>query len=250
MPYKDVEARRAHEQAYRKKNWSKIKSWMDKYYQRNKDLVAEFKRRPCCDCGGWYEPCQMDFDHRPGTKKSFGISGRHTLKLSTLLPELRKCDVVCANCHRLRTYRRGQHTSRGARRYAGNQLSSGPKPDGQHALPDLDQPSGEPVRGCCEPGPAGVRPGVLRRHVVYRGLWAPYGQRRDERAAQAEGRHIRRDKGRGKIGADAAAPSVCNALAGPRLQPTGGDENGNGQRKEIAEGHRGFQETTREGTEL
>ena len=46
----------------------------------------------------------MDFDHRLGEVKSFVISyapGRHSLEAITA--EIAKCDVVCANCHRLRT---------------------------------------------------------------------------------------------------------------------------------------------------
>jgi hypothetical protein len=43
----------------------------------------------------------MDFDHVNGGKK-FGISGhRHGFK--GLIEEIKKCDVVCANCHRIRT---------------------------------------------------------------------------------------------------------------------------------------------------
>jgi hypothetical protein len=46
----------------------------------------------------------MDFDHRDPTTKSFALSGKCQLKSEeTLLREVAKCDVVCANCHRLRT---------------------------------------------------------------------------------------------------------------------------------------------------
>jgi len=49
----------------------------------------------------------MDFDHRePGSK-------RHTVSrmigragTATILAEIAKCDIVCANCHRDRTFRR------------------------------------------------------------------------------------------------------------------------------------------------
>src|SRR5260221_3667412 len=71
---------------------------MRAYYQRNKDLIGQYKHLPCVDCGGWYEPCQLDFDHRPGEKKLFAISSYRSLKLSSILPELRKCDIVCATC--------------------------------------------------------------------------------------------------------------------------------------------------------
>jgi hypothetical protein len=57
----------------------------------------------------------MDFDHRPGTEKLFQFGGsdlvRHSLE--TTLAEIAKCDLVCANCHRVRTWRR--HRGEGER---------------------------------------------------------------------------------------------------------------------------------------
>jgi len=50
----------------------------------------------------------MDFDHRPGEEKLFllKVSKMVTYKLETVLLEIAKCDLVCANCHRMRTQRR------------------------------------------------------------------------------------------------------------------------------------------------
>jgi hypothetical protein len=48
----------------------------------------------------------MDFDHRDPRTKSFEltrVAGR--VSLAKLLAEVAKCDIVCANCHRERTYR-------------------------------------------------------------------------------------------------------------------------------------------------
>ena len=46
----------------------------------------------------------MDFDHARG-EKSLNVSRLRNGRLawSRLLAELDKCDVVCANCHRVRT---------------------------------------------------------------------------------------------------------------------------------------------------
>lgn len=45
----------------------------------------------------------MDFDHVRGKKKA-GISAlAHAGDLKSLLEELKKCEMVCANCHRIRT---------------------------------------------------------------------------------------------------------------------------------------------------
>jgi hypothetical protein len=78
--------------------------------KRNKDrlrkIVIEAKSKPCADCGILYPWYVMDFDHLGD--KSFTIAdvGRlHTSK-EKLRKEINKCDVVCSNCHRVRTYKR------------------------------------------------------------------------------------------------------------------------------------------------
>ncbi|HEX6622119.1 MAG TPA: hypothetical protein VF064_00300 [Pyrinomonadaceae bacterium] len=48
----------------------------------------------------------MDFDHREGEQKVFEMNRVSYVTMSALKREIEKCDVVCANCHRERTYRR------------------------------------------------------------------------------------------------------------------------------------------------
>jgi hypothetical protein len=46
----------------------------------------------------------FDFDHRDPEQKSFAISEYlHTYTTDRLLHEMDKCDLICANCHRVRT---------------------------------------------------------------------------------------------------------------------------------------------------
>ncbi len=59
---------------------------------------------PCKDCGGRFPPACMDFDHVRG-EKSFNLATALSRGWSKVLLEVEKCDVVCANCHRLRTYK-------------------------------------------------------------------------------------------------------------------------------------------------
>jgi hypothetical protein len=47
----------------------------------------------------------FDWDHLPGTQKLFSISAASRAK-STILAEIAKCELVCANCHRMRTWYR------------------------------------------------------------------------------------------------------------------------------------------------
>lgn len=67
--------------------------------------MNELKSKPCHDCGGTFEICCMDFDHRVGTEKTYNIGSMfaHHYSSELIQIELDKCDLVCANCHRIRT---------------------------------------------------------------------------------------------------------------------------------------------------
>lgn len=69
------------------------------------------KENPCADCGRTYHPTQMDLDHVRG-EKLFNISYGRVISIADdlLLEEIQKCDLVCSNCHRLRTWRRKHPT--------------------------------------------------------------------------------------------------------------------------------------------
>lgn len=82
-----------------------------KFKEQTKALLDYLKSRPCADCGGTYPPIAMDFDHRPGETKQFCLSDAGLRSWPRILDEARKCDVVCANCHRIRTWERRQARS-------------------------------------------------------------------------------------------------------------------------------------------
>lgn len=70
-------------------------------------LLDELRTVPCADCGGTFPPCAMDFDHRSSELKESGVTrmiGRAGTK--RILAEVAKCDIVCASCHRARTFDR------------------------------------------------------------------------------------------------------------------------------------------------
>lgn len=69
------------------------------------EIIRQAKDKPCADCGGSFPTCVMDFDHN-GSVKSFSISkGIGRVSIVRLQNEIAKCEVVCANCHRIRTFR-------------------------------------------------------------------------------------------------------------------------------------------------
>ena len=57
------------------------------------------------DCGYRENVAALQFDHRPGETKLFTLGNTSNLKRANAIiwTEIAKCDVVCANCHAIRT---------------------------------------------------------------------------------------------------------------------------------------------------
>jgi hypothetical protein len=76
--------------------------------ERNKsqrEIISSIKLdRGCVDCGYRLHPDALEFDHL--RDKSFTISECRSRSINSLLAEIEKCEVVCANCHRIRTSNR------------------------------------------------------------------------------------------------------------------------------------------------
>jgi hypothetical protein len=70
-------------------------------------LLSLKRGLPCTDCGRSYPPQVMQWDHVPGALKlgdiSTGFAGRSR---DEILAEIAKCELVCANCHAIRTFQR------------------------------------------------------------------------------------------------------------------------------------------------
>ncbi len=111
MPYKDRAKKNECQRKWYRKNRKKHIGWVrrrDRAYLPILYAVIEgLKRRPCSDCGQRFHPAAMDFDHVRG-KKRMDICRlrKHKVSLKTVLSEISKCDLVCSNCHRIRTYNR------------------------------------------------------------------------------------------------------------------------------------------------
>lgn len=127
MPYKDLDKRRAYHSTYgtthRKERSARAarrreeivtlhKTWLDAHpgYRpawaaaRRAKLQA-LKAGPCVDCGDTFPPECMDFDHVRGEKVA-NVGSLTTFSNVKLMAEIAKCDLVCANCHRIRTQAR------------------------------------------------------------------------------------------------------------------------------------------------
>lgn len=123
MPLKDAEAKRAYHKEYARKHYQENKDvykkrarkWGD---ERRKDLfeyLNNLKKAPCADCKVPYPPYVMDFDHRDGGKtklRNLSVLARRATSFEVIEAEVAKCDVVCANCHREREFKRQWSKSR------------------------------------------------------------------------------------------------------------------------------------------
>ena len=114
-----VEQRRDYAKAYR--NSEKGRAVRSAYNQRedrradSRNRVLARKRMAlarlqeiklesgCVDCGYKENPTALEFDHVRG-EKTFTISKNPSLAWERIEEEIAKCEVRCANCHRIRTF--------------------------------------------------------------------------------------------------------------------------------------------------
>jgi len=83
-------------------------SWLD-----------EIKRSRGCKMCNITDSRVLDFHHRESESKLFTVGGfRNSIGIERVKDEIKKCDIVCANCHRIlhsemRKARRGQREQEG-----------------------------------------------------------------------------------------------------------------------------------------
>lgn len=91
---------------YRRDHYLKNK---DKYIEKSKDwklkqklkILKYLSNKSCADCGE-DNPIVLEFDHLSDKEFDIGSKIGH-YSYDKILKEINKCDVVCANCHRIRT---------------------------------------------------------------------------------------------------------------------------------------------------
>jgi hypothetical protein len=74
------------------------------YSNRNRKFLLDYLLKHPCESCGEADPIVLEFDHLDPDKKMFSIGNLlHRSKLSLIENEIKKCRVLCANCHRRRT---------------------------------------------------------------------------------------------------------------------------------------------------
>ena len=110
---------------YNKKHKTEIKLQHHDYYLRNKKTILatrirlraeltswlrEYKKKLTCEICGENHPQCLDFHHRKKAKGNVAVSklmGK-MLKKERILLEIKKCKVLCSNCHRKLHYKKGR----------------------------------------------------------------------------------------------------------------------------------------------
>jgi hypothetical protein len=71
------------------------------------EMLGRIKEKSgCVDCQQTYPWYVLDFDHVHGKKVANIGQMLNYFSVEDILKEVAKCDVVCSNCHRERTYQR------------------------------------------------------------------------------------------------------------------------------------------------
>lgn len=86
----------AEERARKKKN-------VDRLIEKTREYIFQYlKKNPCVVCGE-SDIVVLEFDHRNPDEKKYNVSEMMKFSVESLKNEIKKCDVLCANCHRRKT---------------------------------------------------------------------------------------------------------------------------------------------------
>lgn len=94
--------RKEHYEKNKKRIFSQVNLQKKKYYE----WFASLKDKPCVDCGNKFPHYVMDFDHIKNKEFTLSNARQGRYSKEKILKEIDKCELVCSNCHRIRTHNR------------------------------------------------------------------------------------------------------------------------------------------------
>jgi hypothetical protein len=109
MPYKDANVRKSKHKEYSRKHYLANQETIIEKNRKNKaELKAEwsaFKRTLKCTKCGFDHIAALDFHHEDPSTKEHNVNRLISNKLfKKAYEEIKKCVVLCANCHRIHHY--------------------------------------------------------------------------------------------------------------------------------------------------
>ena len=100
-----TERKIAYNREWKKENPDKVQAQKKRYNERKRNWFNEVKNRLFCkSCGENRIPC-LDFHHPNPKEKEYNVS-KMIIRYGKerILKEIKKCDVLCSNCHRIWHY--------------------------------------------------------------------------------------------------------------------------------------------------
>lgn len=92
---------------YKDKNYTHT----EKRTRKNREFTSRVKRMyGCANCGYKSHPAALHFDHINRKEKQGVVSNLVNGTRAKLKDEMRKCRILCANCHAIKTYEEKEHT--------------------------------------------------------------------------------------------------------------------------------------------
>lgn len=93
-----------HKSRYKTKEYNSYKNEKRKTItNRNRQLILDYlKDKQCVDCGEKRAPC-LQFDHNDNVTKRNHICNMLTHSIKSIISEISKCTIRCANCHAIKT---------------------------------------------------------------------------------------------------------------------------------------------------
>jgi len=110
MPYKNKKDQKKYSAIHYKRNKKIYKKranlFKQKAFKRNKKFINEYlKVHPCVDCGN-DNVIVLDFDHIKSKERNIADMVHQCMSIENIKKEIEKCEVRCANCHRITTHNR------------------------------------------------------------------------------------------------------------------------------------------------
>ena len=125
-----------------------------KLWREQMAFLRELRTNPCADCKGTFPWLVMEFDHRDPALRVRNVplmAGR--AGTSRLLEEIEKCDIVCGNCHRIRTFRQRQRQRQRHRGSSTEEMRLPSKQDIAGSNP-VSRSDNNPTQGIADPASA------------------------------------------------------------------------------------------------
>ena len=100
MPFKEVSRRREYKREWYSKNKHTEKNSVKKRKRKIKEWFKEYKIKLSCSKCGENHPATIDFHHKGKKENQVAQMVHWGYSIENIKREIKKCQVLCANCHR------------------------------------------------------------------------------------------------------------------------------------------------------